>query len=170
MPWVFYLWHTAERRLTSLNKTMSDSQAFNAYLNGDASYQAALKHHQEMWKEAKQAEIEVTHALRRVTRLMMAVDVVRQQQWKHEEISEEQDKTLRELTTDDSDIWFSQYGQAADDVEEAAVAACAMVIEKRAEAKAKKNEARGHCALLDFAKEQAREAFDKQQAEAKVEA
>ena len=170
MPWVFYLWHTAERRLTSLNKTMSDSQAFNAYLNGDASYQAALKHHQEMWKEAKQAEIEVTHALRRVTRLMMAVDVVRQQQWKHEDISEEQDKALEDLTTDNSEIWFSQYGQAGDDIEEAAVAACAMVIEKRAEAKAKKNEARGHCTLLDFAKEQAREAFDKQQAEAKVEA
>ena len=149
---------------------MSDFQAFNAYLNEDASYQATLKHHQEMWKEAKQAEIEVTHALRRVTRLMMAVDVVRQQQWKHEDVTREQDKTLQELTTDDSEIWFSQYGQAADDVEEAAVAACAMVIEKRAEAKAKKNEARGHCTLLDFAKDQAREAFDKQQAEAKVEA
>ena len=149
---------------------MSDFQAFNAYLDQDDTYQSTLKRHQEMWKEAKQAEIEVTHALRRVTRLMMAVDVVRQQQWKHEEISEEQDKTLKDLTTDDSEIWFSVYGQAADDVEEAAVAACAMVIEKRAEAKAKKNEARGHCALLDFAKEQAREAFDKQKEEAKAEA
>ena len=147
---------------------MSDFQAFNAYLDEDASYQAALKHHREMWKEAKQAEIEVTHALRRVTRLMMAVDAVRQQQWKHEDISEEQDKTLQDLTTDNGDIWFSQYGQAADDVEEAAVAACAMVIEKRAEAKAKKVEAQEHCTLLDFAKEQAREAFDKQQAEAKA--
>ena len=170
MPWVLYLWHTAERRFTSPHKTMSDFQAFNAFLDQDEAYQSTLKHHQEMWKEAKQAEIEVTHALRRVTRLMMAVDVVRQQQWKHEDISEEQDKTLEDLTTDDSEIWFSVYGQAADDVEEAAVAACAMVIEKRAEAKAKKNEARGHCTLLDFAREQAREAFDKQQAETKVEA
>ena len=169
MPWVAYLWHTAEEAATSPHKTMSDFQAFNAYLDEDASYQAALKHHREMWKEAKQAEIEVTHALRRVTRLMMAVDAVRQQQWKHEEISEEQDKALEDLTTDSSEIWFSVYGQAADDVEEAAVAACAMVIEKRAEAKAKKNEAQEHCTLLDFAREQAREAFDKQQAEAKVE-
>lgn len=149
---------------------MSDFQAFDAYLKEDDAYQSTLKHHREIWKEAKQAEIEVTHALRRVTRLMMAVDVVRQQQWKHEEISEEQDKTLQELTTDDSEIWFSQYGQAADDVEEAAVAACAMVIEKRAEAKAKKNEAHGHCTLLDFAREQAREAFDKQKAEANASA
>ena len=170
MPWVLYLWHTAERRNTSPHKTMSDFQAFNAYLDQDDAYQSILKHHQEMWKEARQAEIEVTHALRRVTRLMMAVDVVRQQQWKHEDVTREQDKTLKDLTTDDSEIWFSVYGQAADDVEEAAVAACAMVIEKRAEAKAKKNEARGHCTLLDFAKEQAREAFDKQQAEAKAEA
>jgi len=144
---------------------MSDFQAFNAYLDQDNAYQSTLKRHQEMWKEAKQAEIAVTHALRRVTRLMMAVDVVRQQQWKHEDISEEQNKALEDLTTDDSEIWFSQYGQAADDVEEAAVAACAMVIEKRAEAKAKKVEAQEHCTLLEFAKDQAREAFRKQQIE-----
>ena len=144
---------------------MSDFQAFNAYLDQDNAYQSTLKRHQEMWKEAKQAEIEVTHALRRVTRLMMAVDVVRQQQWKHEDISEEQNKALEDLTTDDSEIWFSQYGQAADDVEEAAVAACAMVIEKRQEAKVKKVEAQEHCTLLEFAKDQAREAFRKQQIE-----
>jgi hypothetical protein len=168
MPWVLYLWHTAERRNTSPYKTMSDFQAFNAYLDQDDTYQSTLKRHQEMWKEAKQAEIEVTHALRRVTRLMMAVDVVRQQQWKHEDISEEQNKALEDLTTDDSEIWFSQYGRAADDIEEAAVAACAMVIEKRQEAKVKKIEAREHCILLDFAKEQAREAFDKQKAEAEA--
>ena len=170
MPWVLYLWHTAERRNTSPHKTMPDSQAFEAYLDQDDAYQSTLKRHQEMWKEAQQAEIEVTHALRRVTRLMMAVDAVRQQQWKHEEISEEQDKALEDLTTDSSEIWFSVYGQAADDVEEAAVAACAMVIEKRAEAKAKKVEAQEHCTLLDFAREQAREAFDKQQEEAKASA
>ncbi len=145
---------------------MSDFQAFNAYLDQDDAYQSTLKRHQEMWKEAKQAEIAVTHALRRVTRLMLAVDVVRQQQWKHEDISEEQNKALEDLTTDDSEIWFSQYGQAADDVEEAAVAACAMVVEKRAEAKAKKIEAQEHCTLLEFAKDQAREAFQKQQIEA----
>ena len=168
MPWVLYLWHTAERRNTSPHKTMSDFQAFNAYLDQDDAYQSTLKRHQEMWKEAKQAEIEVTHALRRVTRLMMAVDVVRQQQWKHEDISEEQDKALEDLTTDNSEIWFSQYGQAGNDVEEAAVAACAMVIEKRAEAKAKKVEAQEHCTLLEFAKDQAREAFDKQKAEAEA--
>jgi len=162
---MLYLWHTAERRFTSPHKTMSDFQAFNAYLDQDDAYQSTLKRHQEMWKEAKQAEIEVTHALRRVTRLMMAVDVVRQQQWKHEDISEEQDKALEDLTTDNSEIWFSQYGQAGDDIEEAAVAACAMVIEKRQEAKVKKIEAREHCTLLEFAKEQAREAFQKQQIE-----
>ena len=147
-----------------------DYKAFSAFLDQDASYQATLKNHQELWAEVRSAETGVHIALRRVTRLMLAVDVVRQQQWKHEEISEDQDKTLRELTTDDSEIWFSQYGQAADDVEEAAVAACAMVIEKRAEAKAKKNQAQEHCTLLDFAREQAREAFDKQQAEAKASA
>jgi len=170
MPWVLYLWHTAERRNTSPHKTMSDFQAFNAYLDQDDAYQSTLKRHQEMWKEAHQAEGEVRRALRRVTRLMMAVDVVRQQQFKHEDISEEQDKALEDLTTDSSEIWFSQYDQAADDIEEAAVAACAMVIERRSEAKVKKIEAREHCTSLDFAREQAREAFDKQQAEAKVEA
>jgi len=147
---------------------MSHSQAFNAFLEEDAAYQSTLKNHQEMWKEAEQAQIEVRQALRRVTRLMLAVDVVRQQQFKHEDISEEQDKALEDLTTDNSDIWFCQYGQAADDVEEAAVAACAMVIEKRAEAKAKNIEAREHCTLLDFAKEQARKAFDKEKAEAEA--
>ena len=149
---------------------MSDFQAFEAYLKEDDAYQSTLHRHQQMWQEAHKAEGEVTLALRRVTRLMMAVDVVRQQQWKHEEISEEQDKALEDLTTDSSEIWFSVYGQAADDVEEAAVAACAMVIEKRAEAKAKKIEAQEHCTLLDFAREQAREAFDKQQEEAKASA
>ena len=147
---------------------MSDFQAFNAYLGQDDAYQSTLKRHQEMWKEANQAEGEVRRALRRVTRLMMAVDVVRQQQFKHEDISEEQDKALEDLTTDSSEIWFSQYDQAADDIEEAAVAACAMVIERRSEAKTKKIEAREHCTLLDFAKEKAREAFDKQQEEAKA--
>ena len=121
-------------------------------------------------KRPTKPKIEVTHALRRVTRLMLAVDVVRQQQWKHEDISEEQDKTLKDLTTDDSEVWFHQYDQAADDIEEAAVAACAMVIEKRSEAKAKKIEAKEHCTLLNFARDQAREAFDKQQAEAKASA
>ena len=58
MPWVLYLWHTAERRNTSPHKTMSDFQAFNAYLDQDDAYQSTLKRHQEMWKEAKQAEIE----------------------------------------------------------------------------------------------------------------
>ena len=149
---------------------MSDFQAFNAYLDQDDAYQSTLKRHQEMWKEANQAEGEVTYALRRVTRLMMAVDVVRQQQFKHEDVTEEQDKALENLTTDDSDIWFSQYGQAADDITEAAVAACAMVVEKRSEAKTKKIEAREHCTLLDFAREQAREAFEKQQEEAKASA
>ena len=149
---------------------MSDFQAFKAYLDQDDAYQSTLKRHQEMWKEAHQAEGEVTLALRRVTRLMLAVDVVRQQQWKHEDISAEQDKALEELTTDDSEVWFHQYGQAADDITEAAVAACAMVVEKRSEAKTKKIEAREHCTLLSFAREQAREAFDKQQAEAKASA
>ena len=166
MPWVAYLWHTAEEAATSPHKTMSDFQAFNAYLDQDDAYQSTLKRHQEMWQEAHKAEGEITLALRRVTRLMLAVDVVRQQQWKHEDISEEQNKALEDLTTDDSDIWFQQYGQAADDITEAAVAACAMVIEKRAEAKAKKVEAQEHCTLLEFAKDQAREAFDKQKAEA----
>jgi len=149
---------------------MSDFQAFKAYLDQDDAYQSTLKRHQETWKEANQAEGEVTLALRRVTRLMLAVDVVRQQQWKHEDISAEQDKALEELTTDDSEVWFHQYGQAADDITEAAVAACAMVVEKRSEAKTKKIEAREHCTLLSFAREQAREAFDKQQAEAKASA
>ena len=149
---------------------MSDFQAFKAYLDQDDAYQSTLKRHQEMWKEANQAEGEVTLALRRVTRLMLAVDVVRQQQWKHEDISAEQDKALEELTTDDSEVWFHQYGQAADDITEAAVAACAMVVEKRSEAKTKKIEAREHCTLLDFAREQAREAFDKQKAEANASA
>ena len=148
---------------------MSDFQALNAYLDQDDAYQSTLKRHQEMWKEANQAEGEVTLALRRVTRLMLAVDVVRQQQWKHEDISAEQDKALEELTTDD-EVWFHQYGQTADDITEAAVAACAMVVEKRSEAKTKKIEAREHCTLLDFAREQAREAFDKQQKEAKASA
>ena len=165
---MLYLWHTAERRLTSSLKTMSDFKAFNAYLDQDDAYQSTLKRHQEMWKEAHKAEGEVTLALRRVTRLMLAVDVVRQQQWKHEDIGEEQNKALEDLTTDDSDIWFQQYGQAADDITEAAVAACAMVVEKRSEAKTKKIEAREHCTLLDFAREQAREAFDKQRAEAEA--
>ena len=149
---------------------MSDFQAFNAYLNQDAAYQATLKNHQELWAEVHSAENDVRISLRRVTRLMLAVDVVRQQQFKHEDISEEQDKALEDLTTDSSEIWFSQYDQAADDIEEAAVAACAMVIERRSEAKTKKIEAREHCTLLDFAREQAREAFDKQQAEAKASA
>ena len=149
---------------------MSDFQAFNAFLDQDDAYQSTLKRHQEMWKEAHQAEGEVTLALRRVTRLMLAVDVVRQQQWKHEDIGEEQNKALEDLTPDGSDIWFQQYGQAADDITEAAVAACAMVVEKRSEAKTKKIEAREHCTLLDFAREQAREAFDKQQEEAKASA
>ena len=130
---------------------MSDFQAFNAYLDQDDTYQSTLKRHQEMWKEAHQAEREVRVALRRVTRLMLAV--------------EEQDKMLENLTTDNGEIWFSQYDQAGDDIEEAAVAACAMVIEKRQEAKVKKIEAREHCTLLEFAKEQAREAFQKQQIE-----
>jgi hypothetical protein len=149
---------------------MSDLKAFNAYLDQDDAYQSTLKRHQEMWKEANQAEGEVRRALRRVTRLMLAVDCVRQQQWKHEDMSEEQDQVLKDLTTDDSEVWFHQYDQAADDIEEAAVAACAMVIEKRSEAKAKKIEASEHCELLNFARRQASEAFDKQQAEAKAEA
>ncbi len=149
---------------------MSDFQAFKAYLDQDDAYQSTLKRHQEMWAEVRSAETDVRISLRRVTRLMLAVDVVRQQQFKHEDISEEQDKVLENLTTDDSEVWYAQYDQAADDIEEAAVAACAMVVEKRAEVKDKKIQAREHCDLLNFAREQAREAFDKQQAEAKASA
>ena len=149
---------------------MSDLKAFNAYLDQDDAYQSTLKHHQEMWKEANQAEGEVRRALRRVTRLMLAVDVVRQQQFKHEDVTEEQDKALEELTTDNSETWYAQFDQAGDDIEEAAVAACAMVVEKRAEVKDKKIQAREHCDLLNFAREQAREAFQKQQEEAKASA
>ena len=101
---------------------------------------------------------------------MLVVDVVRQQQFKHEDISEDQDKTLKELTTDDSETWYCQYDQAADDVEEAAVAACAMVIEKRSKVTAKKTEAQEHSSLLNYAREQAREVFNKQQEEAKASA
>ena len=149
---------------------MSNFQAFDAYLSQDDAYQSTLKRHQELWAEVHKTEQDVRGALRRVVRLMMAVDAVRQQQWKHEEISEEQNKALEDLTTDDSEIWFSQYGQAADDIEETAVAACAMVVEKRAEVKDKKIKAREHCDLLNFAREQAREAFQKQQEEAKASA
>jgi len=144
---------------------MSDLKAFNAYLDEDPTYQATLKNHQQLWQEARNTEIEVTFALRRVSRLMMAVDVVRQQQFKLEELPEEQDKMLEELTTDNSETWYCQYDQAADDIEEAAVAACAMVIEVRAKAKAKKVEAKKHCTFLDYARDQAREVFNKQQVE-----
>jgi hypothetical protein len=147
-----------------------DYKAFSAFLDQDASYQATLKNHQELWAEVRSAETDVRMALRRVTRLMLAVDVVRQQQFKHEDVTEEQDKALENLTTDDSEVWYAQYDQAADDIEEAAVAACAMVVEKRAEVKDKKIKAREHCDLLNFAREQAREAFDKQQEEAKASA
>jgi len=147
---------------------MSDLKAFNAYLDEDPAYQATLKHHQQLWQEARNTEIEVTFALRRVSRLMMAVDVVRQQQFKLEELPEEQDKMLEDFTIDSGEVWFSQYGQAADDIEEAAVAACAMVIEVRAKAKAKKVEAKKHCTFLDYAREQAREAFDKQKEQVKA--
>jgi len=147
-----------------------DYKAFSAFLDEDASYQAALKNHQELWSGVRNAEVEVRSALRRVNRLMLVVDVVRQQQFKHEDISEDQDKTLKELTTDDSETWYCQYDQAADDVEEAAVAACAMVIEKRAKVTAKKAEAQEHCTYLNYAREQAREVFKKQQEEAKASA
>jgi hypothetical protein len=147
-----------------------DYKAFSAFLDQDASYQATLKNHQELWAEVRSAETDVRIALRRVTRLMLAVDVVRQQQFKHEDVTEEQDKALEELTTDNSEVWYGQYDQAADDIEEAAVAACAMVVEKRAEVKDKKIKAREHCDLLNFAREQAREAFEKQQEEAKASA
>ena len=170
MPKGSYSWHATERWSPRPRKTMSDFQAFNAYLDQDDAYQSTLKRHQEMLKEAHQARGEVRRALRRVTRLMMAVDVVRQQQLKHEDISEEQDKALEDLTTDSSEVWFSQYDRAADDIEEAAVAACAMVIDRSSEVKTKKIEAREHCELLNFAREQAREAFDKQKEEAKAEA
>ena len=139
-----------------------DYKAFSAFLDEDAAYQATLKNHQELWSGVRSAEVEVRSALRRVSRLMLAVDVVRQQQFKLEELPEEQDKMLEDFTIDSGEVWFSQYGQAADDIEEAAVAACAMVIEVRAKAKAKKVEAKKHCTFLDYAREQAREAFDKQ--------
>ena len=147
-----------------------DYKAFSVFLDQDASYQATLKNHQELWAEVRSAETDVRMALRRVTRLMLAVDVVRQQQFKHEDVTEEQDKALEELTTDNSEVWYGQYDQAGDDIEEAAVAACAMVVEKRAEVKDKKIKAREHCDLLNFAREQAREAFQKQQEEAKASA
>lgn len=154
-----------------LNSTPTmDYKAFSAFLDQDAAYQATHKNHQDLWAEVRSAETDVRIALRRVTRLMMAVDVVRQQQFKHEDVTEEQDKALEELTTDNSEVWYSQYDQAADDIEEAAVAACAMVVEKRAEVKDKKIKAREHCDLLNFAREQAREAFEKQQEEAKASA
>ena len=149
---------------------MSDFQAFDAYLTKTTPINPPSSAIQELWAEVHKTEQDVRGALRRVVRLMMAVDAVRQQQWKHEEISEEQNKALEDLTTDDSEIWFSQYGQAADDIEETAVAACAMVVEKRAEVKDKKIKAREHCDLLNFAREQAREAFHKQQEEAKASA
>lgn len=145
-----------------------DYKAFSAFLDEDASYQATLKSHQELWAEVRSAESEVRRALRRVTRLMMAVDVVRQQQWKLEDVSEEQGQMLEKFTTDNDEVWFHQYDQAADDIEETAVAACAMVVEKRAELKDKKINAKEHCDLLNFAREQAREAFQKQQAEAEA--
>jgi len=147
-----------------------DYKAFSAFLDEDAAYQATLKNHQELWSGVRSAEVEVRGALRRVTRLMLAVDVVRQQQFKHEDISEEQDKMLEELTTDNSETWYYQYDQAADDVEEAAVAACAMVVEKRAKVTAKKTEAQKHATYLNYAREQAREVFNKQQEEAKASA
>ena len=141
-----------------------------AFLDEDLAYQATLKNHQELWSGVRNAEVEVRSALRRVNRLMLVVDVVRQQQFKHEDISEDQDKTLKELTTDDSETWYCQYDQAADDVEEAAVAACAMVIEKRSKVTVKKTEAQEHSSLLNYAREQAREVFNKQQEEAKASA
>ena len=115
-----------------------DYKAFSAFLDQDAAYQATFKNHQELWAEVRSAENDVRISLRRVTRLMLAVDVVRQQQFKHEDVTEEQDKALEDLTTDDSEVWYAQYDQAADDIEAAAVAACAMVVEKRAEVKDKK--------------------------------
>jgi hypothetical protein len=147
-----------------------DYKAFSAYLDEDAAYQATLKNHQELWSGVRSAEVEVRSALRRVNRLMLAVDVVRQQQFKFEELPEEQDKILEEFTTDSGEVWYCQYDQAADDVEEAAVAACAMVIEKRAKVTAKKTEAQEHGSLLNYAREQAREVFIKQQEEAKASA
>lgn len=149
-----------------LNSTQTmDYKAFSAFLDEDAAYQATLKNHQELWAEVHRAESKVSAALYRVTRLMRAVDVVRQQQLKHEDVTEEQDKVLEELTTECSEIWQNQYDQAADDVEEAAVAACAMVVEKRAKVTAKKAEAQKHGTYLNYAREQAREVFKKQQAE-----
>ena len=147
-----------------------DYKAFSAFLDQDAAYQATLKNHQDLWAEVRSAENDVRISLRRVTRLMLAVDVVRQQQFKHQDVTEEQDKALEDLTTDCSEVWYGQYDQAGDDIEEAAVAACAMVVEKRAEVNDKKIKAREHCDLLNFAREQAREAFNKQQAEAKASA
>jgi hypothetical protein len=151
-------------------QTMFDHAGFNAFLEEDAAYQATLKNHRELHAEVSRAETEVRGALRRVVRMMMAVDVVRQQQWKLEGVSEEQGQMLENFTTDNDETWFYQYDQAADDIEETAVAACAMVVEKRAEVKEKKIKAREHCDLLNFAREQAREAFEKQQEEAKASA
>ena len=108
-----------------------DYKAFSAFLDQDASYQATLKNHQELWAEVRSAETDVRMALRRVTRLMLAVDVLRQHQFKFEGLSEDQTKTLEEFTTDCDETWYSQYDQAGDDIEETAVAACAMVVEKR---------------------------------------
>ena len=82
-----------------------DYKAFSAFLDQDAAYQATLhKNHQELWAEVRSAETDVRISLRRVTRLMLAVDVVRQQQFKHEDVTEEQDKALEDLTTDDSEV------------------------------------------------------------------
>lgn len=145
--------------------TTSDFAAQNRFIETQPEVIQALVAHRKRFEDIRQADRNVIMEARKVTSLMAAFDATIDAQFRQEDVTEEHDKLLKEYTNQDSETWFWRHHQAQEMIQEAIVERCKQVVEAQAKYKALEEDHRA-CKLLAEAREQAKEKYKAQQAQA----
>lgn len=102
-----------------------------AYIDADAKVQQLDQALKEARKTAEDADRKARQALGELPHLLSAADLVFQQCWKFEDLSDEKDNELESLTCHDAECWSYRWSRAHDAMQELIYERCAAVTSLR---------------------------------------
>ena len=136
---------------------------FDQFLDGDKDYQLILQRHRQVHGEVRMKAFEIMHEARKIKGLLLATDLLVDKLSEHEcvEPRDKDDVTLKRLTAEDSDEWYSMIGETLNLIRDQIVEQCQQVVLAKHTHEKAKETASQHCDSLAAAREEAKKRFEK---------
>lgn len=144
---------------------MIDYKAREAFVSTDTSYAELERKAQEVRDEASSVHAELVRLTYKMQRLLILRDVALEQMWKLEDLGDEADATLKDLTANNGEAWCGMVGQGIEDLQEMIFTLCNTIAEQSNHHKALELERKDRWDLVWAKGKELRAAWDAMQKE-----